>query len=608
MKVKISDFIADHLVECGITHNFTVPGGGAMHMNVSFGHKEGLKNVFVQHEQAASMAAEAYYRMSNKLPLVCCTTGPGGTNTLTGVLDAYVDSIPMLVISGQVKYSMTVRSLGVDMRTYGDQEFDITKVVKNMTKYAVMVTKPELIKYHLDKAMWIAMHGRPGPVWIDVPLNIQWDMIDTDDLVEFDPSEMENTLPRPTSDKVCADIIDKIKQAKRPVVFSGVELRTNGAYGTFIELINKLNVPVVTSYDGIDIIEEDHRLYAGRAGDMANRPGNWAVQNSDLLLVIGSRLGIRQVSYATDKWARESYVIMVHPDPLELAKPNIHIEMPVRADFKEFCEKLSEHVQEPLPIRKEWLDICKKWLKEYPVADVKRHYKQAERANVICMMNELSKVVPENTPVVSGNGSACVVGGSAFLIRKGQRYILNSASASMGFDLPATIGVAFANDLKDMVCITGDGSIQMNLQELQTIVFHKIPVKIVLINNNGYHSMRQTQNNLFAGMSKVGVGPETGDLSFPDMHKIADAYGIPYMCIRNNQEMEKGLKQLFSMKGYALCEVFVDSEQVFEPKPSAMKLPDGSLISPPLEDLAPFLPREELEKIMIIPMVDDSKK
>ena len=606
MKVKISDFIAEYLVKKGIKHNFTVPGGGAMHMNVSFGHQDGLTNIFVQHEQAASIAAEAYYRVSNRLPLVCCTTGPGGTNTLTGVLGAWVDSIPMLVISGQVKYPMTVKSMDLNMRTYGDQEFNIVDTVKTMTKYSVMITKPELVKYHIDKAIFIATHGRPGPVWLDIPLDVQWGYIDPDDFVEFDPAELSNTIPRPLSEKVSDLIIERITEAERPVILAGVELRTNGAYDSFIELSKKLNVPIVTSFDGIDIVEEDNELYAGRAGDVANRPGNWAIQNSDLLLVIGSRLGIRQVSYATDTWARESFVIMVHPDALELTKPNIHIELPVRADYDEFCKSLSRAIDKPLKKKEKWISKCKEWIQNYPVVDRERHYKDAELANVYCFMNEVSKVIPENTVVVSGNGSACVVSASALLIKKGQRYIINCGCASMGYDLPASIGASFANGKKDMVCITGDGSIQMNLQELQTIVFHKLPIKIFVINNGGYHSMRQTQNNLFKDETNIGIGPETGDLSFPDMHRIADAYGIPYMAIHNNREMCE-LNKFMAIKGYAMCEIFVDSDQVFEPKPSAKKMPDGTLTSPPLEDLAPFLPREELEKIMLIPLVGSKK-
>lgn len=605
MKVKISDFIAQFLVEQGIKYNFTVPGGGAMHLNSSLGHQKGLTNIFVQHEQAAAIAAEGYYRMSNELPLVCCTTGPGGTNTLTGVLGAWLDSIPMLVISGQVKWSTTVRSTGLAMRSYGDQDFDITKVVAPMTKYAEMIIRPETVKYHIQKAIYLATHGRPGPVWLDIPLNIQWGYIDTDELFDFDPTELENSNPRKPSEKTLDLIIEKIKAAKRPVIYSGVELRTNGAYESFKKMVAKLNVPVVTSFDGIDIMEQDDPLYAGRAGDIADRAGNWAVQNSDYLLVVGSRLGIRQVSYATETWAREAFVTMVYPDALETTKPNIHVELPVRADLKEFCDSMCDKVESPLEAKTDWISTCKKWMKDYPVVTPERHNKQTELANVYWLIDQFNNYTHENTPIVTGNGSAAVVTGSALFIKKGQRYLYNTGCASMGWGLPSSIGACFANDKKETYCITGDGSIQMNLQELQTLVFHKLPIKILLINNGGYHSMRQTQRNLFGDVSSVGVGPESGDLSFPSMEKIAGAYGIPYLSARKNEELPDVLKSFTEIEGYAMCEVFVDSAQGFEPKPSAMKLPDGSLVSPPLEDLAPFLDRDELRKIMIIPLVGE---
>lgn len=608
MKVKISDFIAEFLVSNGINYNFTVPGGGAMHLNTSLGHQPGMNNIYVQHEQSAAMAAEAYYRMHNELPVVCCTTGPGGTNTLTGVLGAWLDSIPMLVISGQVKYQTTVRSTGVQMRILGDQEFDITQVVAPMTKYAEMIIQPEMVKYHLQKALYLATHGRPGPVWLDIPLDIQGGYIETENLIEFNTKEAENILPQHVSDKTIDLIIEKLKAAKRPVLYTGVEIRTADAYQEFRTVMNKLNIPVVTSFDGIDILADDEPLYAGRAGDVGNRYGNWAVQNSDLILVVGSRLGIRQIGHSYETWARDAFVIMVHTDSLEVLKPKVHVELPVRSETKDFLKRLAAAISEPLTPKNEWLDICQNWKKKYPVVSKERHYNNSERANAYCFMNELSKRVPEGVNIVSTNGSACVVGSSAFILKRNQRFLINSGAASMGYDLPAAIGACFADNKSETICLAGDGSIQMNLQELQTIVFHNLPIKIFVINNAGYHSMRQTQNNLFKEFTNVGVGPETGDLSFPEMEKISTAYGIPYTAIYRNADMQQGLEDFFKLEGYAMCEVFVDTQQVFEPKPSAMKLPDGTLVSPPLEDLAPFLPREELEDIMLIPTIKNTYK
>lgn len=608
MKVKVSDYIAEFLVEQGIEYNFTVTGGGAMHLNASFGHQAGLQNIYFQHEQAASMAAEGFFRMSGKLPLVCCTTGPGGTNTLTGVLGGWLDSIPMLVISGQVRWNMTVPSTGLPMRILGDQEFNIVEAVRPMTKYAQMITQAEMVKYHLQKALYLAQSGRPGPVWLDVPQNIQSAYIDESDFIEFDKKELQNYECRPISKMTLELILEKIKNAKRPVIFSGVEIRTNGAYEEFHKLVSKLNVPVVTSFDGIDIMADDDELYAGRAGDIADRAGNWAVQNSDVLLVIGSRLGVRQVSYAAETWARKSFVIMVYPDGLEITKSNIHIELPIKADIREFCKSFGDMLDEKdeeLSPKKDWLSACKKWQKDYPVVTKERFYNKTNFANVYWFVNELNKFLPENVPVVTGNGTAAVVTGSVLAIKKGSRYIYNTGCASMGWGLPASIGACLANSKNETYCVTGDGSIQMNLQELQTLVFHKLPIKIFLINNQGYHSIRQTQSNLFSHLSKVGIGPESGDLSFPDMSKIVAAYGIPYFAIHNDDEISSVLSSFINLDGFALLEIFVDTEQGFEPKPSARKLDDGTLVSPPLEDLYPFLDRDVLRKIMFIPLVGE---
>lgn len=602
MKVKIAEWIADYLVERGIRYNFTVPGGGAMHLNVAFGHKEGLTNIFVQHEQAAAIAAEGYVRMYNELPLVCCTTGPGGTNTLTGVLGAWLDSIPMFIISGQVRYATTARYNKVGVRAMGDQEYDITPCVAHMAKYAVMITNPKMVKYHIDKALYIATTGRPGPVWLDIPLDIQGGYIDTDDFVEFNPAEIEETLPPHVTEDTINQIIELICKAKRPVINAGNGIRIANAHQEFLETVSKLDIPVVTGWDSIDLIADEDCHYVGRAGLMGDRPGNWAIQNSDLILSVGSRLGVRQVGYNVKNWAREAFVIMVDIDKEELRKPSIHVELPVQADAKEFLSKLnSALVNQDITNHSEWNRICQTWKKDYPVVRPE-HYKDAELANVYCFIKELSRRLPEGQTTVVGNGSACVVGSHGYVIKNGQRFIINSGAASMGYDLPAAIGACFAEDKKEIICLSGDGSIQMNLQELQTIVFHKLPIKIFIINNQGYHSMRQTQGNLFPEFTTIGVGPESKDLSFPSIEKIAWAYGIPYISVSANKDMGETMDKVQNMNGYCICEIFVDTEQKFEPKSATKRLEDGTLISPPLEDLAPFLPREELEKIMLIPL------
>lgn len=603
MKVKISEWIAQYLVDQGIRHNFTVPGGGAMHLNVAFGHQKGLNNIFVQHEQSAAIAAEGYFRATNEMPLVCCTTGPGGTNTLTGVLGAWLDSIPMLIISGQVRYATTARAAGIPVRAMGDQEFDITPMVSHMTKYAVMVHERHMVKYHLQKALYLAKNGRPGPVWLDVPLDVQGGYIDTDEFVEFDPAELaEEAVPAVTAEQI-STVIEKIKAAKRPVLNVGNGIHIANCVELMRKVAQKLNIPVAVAYDSTDLMPYENPLYVGQPGLLGDRAGNWAVQNADLVLSVGCRLSCRQVGYNVHSWAREAYVIMVDIDKHELVKPSIHVEMPIHADAKDFLERLDETLEQPLEAKTEWIATCMEWKKNYPVV-TERHYAGTGLANAYCFLNEVSRAVPEDQTIVLGNGTveACL---HAIYIKEKTRLICNSGAASMGYDLPAAIGACFAMDKKETVCLTGDGSIQMNLQELQTIVFHKLPIKLFVVNNQGYHSMRQTETNLFPEFTKIGVGPESGDLSFPEMKKIAAAYGIPYLSASTNAELPEAIQKTLAHEGFVMCEIFVDINQKFEPKSATKRLPDGTLVSPPLEDLAPFLPREELKKIMIIPMWDE---
>ena len=606
MKRRVADYFGEYLVSLGINTDFTVPGGGAMHLDDAFAHTDGMKCVFVQHEQSAAIAAEAYARLHKQIPLVCVTTGPGGTNTLTGVAGAWLDSIPMLVISGQVRYVTTARAANIPVRAMGDQEFDITKVVEPMTKYAVMLNDAKMAMYHLEKAIYLAKEGRPGPVWLDVPLDIQSAIVDEKDFIHFDPVKegyKENKYD--VDDNTIDKVIELIRKSKRPAYNAGNGIRIADAHNEFVESVNLLNIPVVTGFDSVDLIETDNPLFVGKGGLFGDRPGNWAIQNSDLVLSVGSRLSVRQVGYNKKTWAREAFVIMVDIDKYELAKPSIHVELPICADAKKFLTKLNKKLKEhPIERKEEWLNKCIEWKRNYPVVQPK-HYAKQELANVYCFIKELSKRIPENKVNVIGNGSACVVGGHAFEIKKGQRYIVNSGAASMGYDLPAAIGAYFAVK-EEIICLSGDGSIQMNLQELQTIVHHKLPIKMFIINNDGYHSMRQTESNLFPEHSMFGVGPhDSHDISFPDLHKISDAYGIPYYSIKNNDEMNK-IDDILKIDGFCLVEVFVDVNQKFEPKSATKRYPDGTLVSPPLEDLYPFLPREELKRNMIIPLIDDS--
>lgn len=613
MRIRLADYVADFLVEHGVTDVFSVVGGGAMHLNDALGHNEGLHVTYNHHEQACAIAAEAYARLENRIAAVCVTTGPGGTNALTGVVGGWLDSIPMFIISGQVRYDTTARyaaaTTGAYVRAMGDQEYDITKSVSSMTKYAVMIEDPKTIRYHLERAWNLATTGRPGPVWIDIPVNFQGAYIETEDLLGYMGTELQYEddakLPPVVSDETIELILEKIKKAKRPVFHAGYGIRLSGGYEAFRSVAEKLNIPVVTYWNAVDLIEDDNPLYCGRAGNMGDRPGNWAIQNADLILAVGTRISIRQVGYNWKTWAREAEVIMVDVDQNEMKKPTLHIEMPVWADAKDFLTQLDRKAVAPLSNVQEWLSVCQKWKKDYPSVLPRQWEENGETANVYAFVRYLSSRLPENSLTAVSNGACCVVGNQAYVIQKGSRMANNSAIASMGYGLPASIGTCIGGGRKTTICLEGDGSIMMNLQELQTIITNKLPIKIFLINNNGYHSIRITQSNLFGQHTKVGIGPESGDLSFPEFRKIAEAFGYQYYCAHSNAEMKEVVDKVLQMDGPVFTEIFTDTRQVWEPKSSTKRLEDGTLVSPPLEDLAPFLPREELEKQMFIPLIEE---
>ena len=603
MKIRLADYVADFLVEKGVTDVFSVVGGGAMHLNDAIGHKAGLKVTYNHHEQACAMAAEAYARLDNRIAAVCVTTGPGGTNALTGVVGGWLDSIPMFIISGQVRYDTTAR-FARKVRN-AQVRYDIIKSVEPMTKYATMIEDPKTIRFDLEKAWHLATTGRPGPVWIDIPVNYQGCFIETDELPGYDPMEDDALLPPAVTDETIRLVLDKIRKAKRPVFHAGYGIRLAGGYEAFRRVIEKLNIPVVTYWNAVDLIEDDHPLYCGRAGNMGDRPGNWAIQNADLILAVGTRISIRQVGYNWKTWARAAEVIMVDIDQGELKKPTLHVDLPIWADAKDFLTKLDKRAEEKVFSGCSWLERCENWKKEYPAVLPRQWEENGETANVYAFVRYLSSRLPENSLTAVSNGACCVVGNQAYVIKKGSRMANNSAIASMGYGLPAAIGTCLGGGRRETICLEGDGSIMMNLQELQTIISNNLPIKIFLINNKGYHSIRITQTNLFGHHTKVGIGPESGDISFPEYRKIAEAFGYRYESARSNVEMKAVVNKVLLMDGPVFTEIFTDTDQVWEPKSSTKRLPDGTLVSPPLEDLAPFLDREELETIMVIPLLDE---
>ncbi len=602
MKMKLSDYVAEKIVEHGIRHVFMVTGGGAMHLNHSFGTHKQLECVFNHHEQACAIAAEAYYRLTNRLPVVNVTSGPGGTNAITGVYGAFVDSIAMLVISGQVKWETTVRSTGLPLRQYGDQELDIEELVRPVTKYCVMVTDPETIKYHLEKALYLATSGRPGPCWLDIPLNVQGAQIDPETLRGFDPAELDEPWKRTDLAAVSSAILEKIAAAKRPVIFAGGGVRLSGQHKAFISLVDKLGIPVVTGWNAHDVLWNAHPNYAGRPGTIGDRPGNFAVQNSDLLLILGSRLNIRQVSYNWNSFAREAYKIWVDIDPNELLKPTVKPDMPVLASLADLLPELANQPYAgPTQSHKEWLVWCKERQRRFPI--VLPEYWNNERINPYCFMETLFEQMPEGQTIVTANGSACVVSFQTADLKPGQRLWTNSGCATMGYDLPGAIGACKASGDKPVVCLAGDGSIMMNLQELQTIVGNQLPIKIFILNNSGYVSIFQTHHNFFNGV-EVGGGPKSG-VTFPDFGRLSEAFGLPFRRCSKHDEMSDAIAATLAVIGPAVCELMVDEKVIFAPKLGAKQHPDGRITSPALEDLSPFLSRQELKDNMIIDLADE---
>ena len=638
---KLSDYVADFLVNNGIDTVFGVTGGGAMHLNDSLGHKEGLHFIFNHNEQGSSVAAEGYTRLTGRLAAVNVTSGPGGTNAITGVLGGWLDSIPMFVISGQVKRETTTWATDIPLRQLGDQEYQIVESVRNMTKYAVMVTDETEIAYHLEKALFLATKGRGGPVWIDIPLDIQAARIETEELKHFNGTQEERELltaqvPSPVNEATADDILQKIAAAKRPLVFAGTGIRLGDSEEEFLDLVEKLGIPVVTAWNAHDTLPDTSPYFVGRPGTVGTRGGNFATENADLILVLGSRLNIRLISYNYKDWAKNAYKIVVDIDKNELNKPTISPDMKVHADVKDLMQALIREINAGKYTKgneehKKWLEFSRSINEKYPA--VLPEYSETDKPlNPYVFVKSLFETMSEDDVCITGNGSACVIGFQAAVIKSKTRLFTNSGCASMGYGLPAALGAAvaltsadnrgkvfgkmyqvveqnFEQDRKDhrVICLDGDGSLMMNLQELQTIRENNLNLKLFVLNNNGYHSIRQTQNNLFHD-GLVGVCEGNG-VSFPPFEKLADTFGFKYFKIdslKSNTLDEDGkvssdlelttmLNAALIAEGPVLCEVVVSDEQIFSPKLSSKVLPDGKIVSPPIDDMFPFLDRDEYE-------------
>lgn len=594
MIIKVSDYIADFFVKHDITDIFTVTGGGAMHLNDSFGHHEKLHCTYNHHEQACAIAAEGYTRLSGRLSGVCVTSGPGGTNAITGVLGGWLDSIPMFIVSGQVKRETTIWATDIPLRQLGDQEYNIIDSVRPMTKYAQMITTPTEIRYHLEKALYLCKNGRGGPVWLDIPLDIQAAKVSTEELIGFSPDELDEKQNPIYDTHLTNQIIEKIQLAKRPVILAGTGIRLGNAHEEFLNVIEKLQIPVVTAWNAHDTIWNSHPLYCGRPGSLGTRGGNFIIQNCDLLIVLGCRMNIRMISYNYCTFAKNAYKIIIDIDKYELQKPTIKPDMPIWADVKDVLISINaaKYYGNNLS-HKTWLRWCREINLKYPATLPEYYDVNSKKLNPYVFINELSKEMDERETVITGNGSSCVITFQAAIIKRNQRYFTNSGCAAMGYGFPAAIGGCIAQKGRRVICIDGDGSFQMNIQELQTVVYNNLNLKIFYLNNNGYHSIRQTQTNLFHP-PLVGVCDDNG-ISFPNAEKIAYAYGIKYYKIDRLKNINTIINEVLSAKGPVFCEVIVDPKQNFVPKLSSKVLPDGKIVSPEIDDMFPFLDRTEYE-------------
>lgn len=597
-KVRLADFVADFVFNSlKVKDVFSVTGGGAMFLNDAFGHHKKLNSIYNHHEQASAMAAVGYAKYSEGFGVACVTTGCGGTNAVTGVLDAWQDSTPVFFVSGQVKRKETTYNSSIQMRQYGVQEADIVAIVDSITKYSVMVNEPEEIAYHLEKAAFLANNGRPGPVWIDIPLDVQGAWIDVSKLKHFDPEAEGFNYPKLPNSSSLKKLEEMLNQSKRPIVIAGNGVRLSNTKAAFQEFVEKHNLPVTFSYLSIDLLPSNHPLSIGRLGAKGDRAGNFAVQNSDLVIVLGSRLSVALTGFEYDLFAREAKVIVVDIDAEEHKKNTVSIDLMVEADLRDFFPVVDVSYKG----NDEWVRKCLHWREKWPV--YKTAYASENKINMYEFIHGLEQVMKDDSVVVSDAGSAYYVTSQALRLEGNQRYVTSGAQADMGYTIPASIGVCVANDRKEVFAITGDGSFQMNIQELQTIFHNKLPIKIFIWNNNGYLSIKTTQSKFFESRF-AGTEPESG-VSCPEFEKIAYAYDIPFFKAETPSQLPDVLRDVLGVSGPVLCEVVCPETQEVVPAVSSMKKEDGSMVSKPTEDMYPFLDRKEFLAEMIVAPVEE---
>ncbi len=609
MKVKVSDCIAKFFERNNMNHLFGIIGAGNAHIFDSIYQNKSIEMVCVHHEQAACMAMQTYYRTCGRVTASVLTTGAGSTNGITGVVSAWADSIPCLVISGN-ENSKFIHP-GNKLRMFGVQGYDSSFMVSKVTKYASRVNEAKMIYYELEKAFFIATHRRPGPCWVDVPMNIQSANIEEDELIHFNPLtdkiEEQKILNEIDLKKNISDILSELSHSKRPVIWLGHGIKLAGGESLIKTLMEKIPAACLVSWAGIDMIDADHPLLFGRAGVYGQRSANFILQNADYLLTIGTRLSISQVGYDITELAREASIAVVDIDQAELDKYSERYNRTVCADAKDFIEMLISTVSESFIDKfnfEKWIQRCKKYKKDFPIVSIE-HEDTNGFINSYAFMKRLNENFKPNQLVVTDMGTALLSGHQVLEMKSGQRLMTSTGLGEMGYGLPASIGASFATDRGEVLCLNCDGGMMMNLQELQTIFHHKLPIKIIVFNNDGYLMIKHTQKSIASGRY-AGVNKTSG-VSCPDFSKIASAFNMPSWQIKTWEDFNMVIPEFMNFKGAAICEVAMDPEQLFVPKLSLSVQKDGSLVSPPLEDLFPFLDRKVLEENMSIGLHPKSK-
>lgn len=586
MKKRISDIIADYLADKGINDIFCLVGGGAMFMNDAFGHNKRLNVTYTQHEQSCSMAAEGYVRASGKMAAVCVTTGPGGTNAITGVLGAFQDNYPMLVLSGQVRYPTCADSTGLPLRFMGEQEHNIVDTVKPLTKYAVMVKQPEDILYEIEKAVYIAENGRKGPVWVDVPMDIQSREIDTELLRHFEAPEENKTWDKDA-------FLAELKGAKRPVILCGSALRSTGYTDKFRRLAAKLGIPVLAATYNADLFANGDEAYYGNFGIIGGRAGNFLMQNADLVIGMGCRMTFRQIGFNYEQFSPDSRRVVIDADEYELKKPTLRIDFPICTDIRNVIDDLMEQNTFELGMEQGWKAYADMLHERFPIYQEKFDNAPEGQVNPYYFAKQLKKYMSDDSVIVLGNSTIAAHILQMGIEKPAQRIINNMNCGSMGYDLPAAVGASVAHG--DVTLITGDGSIMLNIQELMTIKHYKLPIKVFISCNGGYRGIVRSQSNMFGGRY-TGCTEDTG-VEMPDFAKVAAAFDLPYIKINGHGDLDEKLEQIYAMNGAVVVEWPQDPEQVIEPRVMNRKDENGNIVSSGIDDMAPFLDKNEYERM-----------